>query len=844
MSVLRTSLGPALTLAFFVIAPHGGGRAEGPRDRREGRTARTDLYGDPLPPGALARLGTVRLRGQFNLTNLSFSPDSRLLASTNFFTGRTTLFLWERETGRMLHKLGGRRPDDDDAFSHYVFTPDSKGVISADSQGEQIVFWDVASGEERRRLKGPGAKVTALAISPDGRLLAYSNSTYVVRLWDLVAGQIRRTVASCRISPDLAFTPDGKRLAILDSATVRLVDLATGETRHRFTIRGSCMDELAPDGRTVATCNVRDGLLLWDVATGTKRRLAPRDPEGPCKMSFSPDGKTLLAADWKNGTVLFADVNGGPVRRLRVSGMIPERDMLLSPDGRTLAASANHWSELRLWDATTGKRLLDYPGHTSSPRLLIFSPDGTTLVSHRFDEGILRWDVRSGRLLSQARTPQEVPFPDWHDLLVFSPTADVAARTEGLGIDLYDTRTGRVIRRLRGHTKDLVSLAFSPEGRTLASGSLDGTLRLWDVATGETMRVIDTRRQAKKINWIHFTPDGQTLATGDGVLRIHLWRADTGAYLARMDGDAERWKDVAVDEQHWDCCFAPDGRTLFVSNLGNLYVWDVPGRREARPFEPEDPTLLVDSDSIAVTVSPDGRLLAWVGVSGGLCLWETASRKMVIYFTEGHSSIAFAPDGRTLATGCCENGSILVWDLKELFGGAGPRTALHADEPARLWRELADADAPRAYRTVGRLMSDEETALAVFTKFLTPAQAATPEELAALVKQLDSPVFAERQRATARLEELQGAAEPVLERLRRERVSLEMRRRAEAILEGLRPDAPVSLRQVRGVHVLEYLGTPAARRLLGRLAEGAPEARLTQEAKAALRCLSRRPPAP
>ncbi len=185
----------------------------------------------------------------------------------------------------------------------------------------------------------------------------------------------------------------------------------------------------------------------------------------------------------------------------------------------------------------------------------------------------------------------------------------------------------------------------------------------------------------------------------------------------------------------------------------------------------------------------------------------------------------------------------MVWDVFGLVRPARRKSAeLSAKELSALWTDLASPDAARGYQAIGRLAGSPQEALALLGKHLRPAVAAAPERLMRLVADLASGSFAVRQKAARALEELGDLAEPALRRLAESGPSLEARRRARQLLDRLAPGtSPESLRQGRVIEVLELLATAKARRLLQQLAAGVERARLTREAEAALRRMSRRP---
>ena len=273
---------------------------------------------------------------------------------------------------------------------------------------------------------------------------------------------------------EIAFSPDGARLAVAGSIGIWMYDAATGQeaallTGHTLWVRSV---SFSPDGRTLASGSWGE-IVLWDAATGAELRRLEGHTDSVWSVSFSPDGRTLASGSWDDTVRLWDAATGAELRRLagHTSGV---SSVSFSPDGRTLASGS--WDKtVRLWDAATGAELRRLEGHTWDVDSVSFSPDGRTLASGSRDNTVRLWDAL----------------------------------------------TGAALRRLAGHTSDVTSVSFSPDGRTLASGSRDNTVRLWDAATGAELRRLAGHTSGV---WsVSFSPDGRTLASGSGDGTALLW---------------------------------------------------------------------------------------------------------------------------------------------------------------------------------------------------------------------------------------------------------------------------------------------------------------------------------
>jgi dipeptidyl aminopeptidase/acylaminoacyl peptidase len=477
----------------------------------------------------------------------------------------------------------------------------------------------------------------------------------------------------------------------------------------------------------------------------------------------------------------------GAVAKLSASG--PVFALAFAPDGRTLASAAQERREVRLWDVKT-RRPLHTLAHVGSVRGLAWSPDGHTLACACGDGAVYLWD----------------------------------------------TAAGRERRRLRGHRGSVAAVAFAPDGKRLASGGADGTVRLWDVGTGEERHCVAGKADVVSVA---FAPEGKLLAVTDADgAGIRLLDPATGAPKRALKRPDRQRQLRAV--------FGPGG-LLASWGVGENYqrevlLWDVELDEKRQQLQ----VLGFDrfpSRPCQACFSADGRAVAVGGPDRATRLWEVATGQEVLRL-RGHGSdvgaVAFGPDGRHLATGG-EDGAVLLWDLPRCAapGGGG------GTEAARLWADLADEDAARAWRAGWLLAATPGPAVALARRHLRPVPPLPAGRIQRLVADLDHEQFAAREKAEAELKALGRRAEVDLRRTLASTKSAEVRRRARRLLLPLDGNAgalPQERLTCRAVAVLERAGTDEARRLVKELAAGCPTARQTREARAALARLERRPP--
>jgi hypothetical protein len=378
----------------------------------------------------------------------------------------------------------------------------------------------------------------------------------------------------------------------------------------------------------------------------------------------------------------------------------------------------------------------------------------------------------------------------------------------------------------------------------------DFRVRRWDLKTSKEQRAVQLRpdrfrepgteqierdRFAERTAWSSFTfsPDGRAV-----VLRAPMLLGQQVAVLDTGTGKQRYKLEAGGTRIH--TAFSADGKLIVIgAEDGVVHLAEASTGRERLRLRQRGPVT-------AVALSADSRLIAAAAGREGstVRLWEVATGQEVLQLAGQGAEVtylAFAPDGKSLATGCYDS-TALIWSLAP--GGRSPGrvvTELNAKGIERLWADLADGDGPRAYAAVWGLASAPGQAIPFLRQQLKPAAEIDRNRLRQLLGDLDKERFAVREAAMRELEGLGEDAAPALRQALAGKRSLEVRRRLEELLSRAKVLRPGErLRGVRAVEVLERIGTLEAKHLLKKLAEGAPEAQLTREAKASLQRLAKR----
>ncbi|MEQ1839613.1 MAG: AAA family ATPase, partial [Verrucomicrobiales bacterium] len=444
--------------------------------------------------------------------------------------------------------------------------------------------------------------VSSVAFSSDGTRLASGSEDAKVKLWDVATGEEDATLSGHTSGvTSVAFSPDGTRLASgSEDAKVKLWDVATGKEVTTISGHTSGVTSVAfsPDGTRLASGSEDAKVKLWDVATGKEVTTISGHTSGVTSVAFSPDGTLLVSGSGsRDRTVKLWDLaTGKDVTTLsgHTSGVT---SVAFSPDGTRLASGSED-KKVKLWDVATGNEIATLSGHMAYVNSVAFSPDGTRLASgagssvgysvfgYSEDNTVKLWDVATGKVVaSLSGHTRQV------SSVAFSPDGTrLASGSEDQTVKLWDVMTGKAVAPLSGHTEDVTSVAFCPDGTQLASGSRDRTVKLWDVATGK--EVVTLSGHMAWVNSVAFSPDGTRLASGSGDAKVKLWNVATGKESATLSGH-NHWVTTVV--------FSSDGiRLASGSHDQTAKVWDVATGKEVA-------TLSGHTHSVySVAFSPDG----------------------------------------------------------------------------------------------------------------------------------------------------------------------------------------------------------------------------------------------
>jgi WD40 repeat protein/transcriptional regulator with XRE-family HTH domain len=476
----------------------------------------------------------------------------------------------------------------------------------------------IVSSPIRMTLRDHGTKVYSAAFSPDGKQLATIGDDGTAIIWNPNTGEELLRLPGATKPSDLyteqriAYSPDGKLLAACDSNQLKIYDPTSGELR--MALSGHEKDVISVtfsrDGKYLATGSVDTTVRIWDASSGRLIRVLKGQSAEVGGLVFSPDGKLLLTSS-EDGTLI-------------------------------------------VWDVETGKLLRSFPDFTVYK--VSFSPDGTRLAVATFN-GLKVWKyaLNSAEPISLEESEAILTISDGGSG-IFSPDGKWLAAlslsaASGNAVKLWNANTGQELLTMVGHTAWVAGLAFSPDGKRLASTSLDGTVRIWSLTPGgETVAVLAP--PAGYGNRVDYNPNGQELATNGGDGTATIWNAETGEARLIVTGH---------DAEVMNMAFSPDGKRFATASLdATAIVWDsITGKK-----------LLTLSGHEAgvrdIAFSLDGSLIATGGFDKTARIWDATTGVELRKIT-GHEGIvpgvAFSPDGARLATASTD-GTARIWEVK------------------------------------------------------------------------------------------------------------------------------------------------------------------------------------
>ncbi len=503
-----------------------------------------------------------------------------------------------------------------------AFSPDGTLLAASDSAGN-IHLWRVADHQKVMTLKGHTNWVCAIAFSPNGKILASGSLGNVVKLWDVASGQCSKTLKGHdEWVIAVAFSPDGRLLATSGAdRRIKLWNPVTGACVQTIEAHDDwvCAIAFSPDSSFLVSGSDDATLKLWAIQTATCLQTLIGHTSHVRTVGFSPDG-THLASGSSDCTVKIWEISSGKCLSTLTGHTRSVRSLAYLPTvqgdrSRFELVTASEDGSLRRWHEQTGQCLDALHGHTGHVRSVAIHPSGKWIASGSADQTVKFWNPHTGDCLRTLRG-----YTNFVLAVACAPNSGdqesvqlIASGHSDRTVRLWNLHTGECLQTLKGHTNEVWGVAFSPDGRWLASSSTDQTIRLWDSKTGNCLNLLKGHT-----DWIHaiaFSPNGKWLASGSSDQTIRLWDVNTGRCLKTIHGH---------DSHVWSVAFSPSQCN--------------------------------DEECILASSSDDQTIKLWNTITGE-CIQNLKGH------TRRVQTIAFSPDGIWLASSSGDR-TIAIWDLK------------------------------------------------------------------------------------------------------------------------------------------------------------------------------------
>lgn len=488
------------------------------------------------------------------VNSVAYSPDGKYIASGS---DDNTVRLWEIATGIVLQRLEGHN----DSVRSIVYSPNGKRLASC-SFDETVRIWEVATGKTIQLLEGHNDSVNSVAYSPNGKYIASGSFDKTVRMWEVTTGKaIQQFEEHSNWILSVAYSSDGKHLASGSSdGTMRMWEIATGKTVHLIKVHSYWVLSVtySPDGKHLISGHSDGTVQMWEVATGKSVHLLEENNNLVSLLACGPY-RTRLASSFFEKIVLWKVVNRQllqrAVKKVQQSiQQILDLSLAYSSEPEKHLVSDNTVQARDVAPSKTVQRVEEY---SNLVNLLAYSPDRKYLVLG-FSHGIVQI-----REVVTNKTVQQFEGQD----SIYSVAYSLDGKRLALGFDgtvqLWEVSTGKVVQQFEGHNGPVLSVAFSPKGKHLASGSSDNTVLLWEIATGKTIQQLEGHNDS--VLSVVYSPDGNYLASGSSDNTVRLWEIATGKTIQRFEGQNGPVCSVA---------YSPDGKYLVSgSEDGSIIRW-------------------------------------------------------------------------------------------------------------------------------------------------------------------------------------------------------------------------------------------------------------------------------
>ncbi len=584
------------------------------------------------------------------VTSVCYSPDDKYIASGS---NDKTIKLWDVATGKELKTF----IEEQEVVTSIKFTPDGKHILSA-TTGSGVKVWDIISGNYKKILDDGFSHF--VDISKNGRYIIYEKPypNRSIELYDISAGKVISSLVGHDTFVNCAkFSPNGRYIVSGSSdKTIKLWDVKSGTELKSFRGHNDIVSSVnfSPDSKYIVSGggNNDKTVRVWNISNGTEVLKLEGHSSAIQSVCFSPDGRYVVGGGFDE--IKFWDIQ----TRKEVKSYSKKKFNQLysfsySHSGKYLVCGYND-KTIGIWDITTDKEIASLPSAKMEMNQVAFLPDGKSTINICDDLSLKLWNLEEVLGVRTLLNSKGSGTENYYQILGFSNDYKHAIYNHQNKIFLYDLTTKERIKTFIGHEETVHVATFSPDGRYIASGSYDRTVKLWDVESGSELKTF--KGHSDVVTSVNFSSDGRYIISGGGCedKTVRVWEVSSGSEKMTLAGHTNSVQSV---------CFSPDGRYIVSGSAdGSIKVWSASTGSELKNLSGEKKSMIS-----SVCFSSNGKYL----VSGhfyqeyAIKLWDFESGQLIRIF-EGHTggvkSVQFSPDGKYIVSASAD-GSIKLWDI-------------------------------------------------------------------------------------------------------------------------------------------------------------------------------------
>lgn len=554
-----------------------------------------------------------------------------------------------------------------------AFSPEGARIVTASSD-RTVKLWDATSGEEIRTFIGHKDVVTSAGFSPDGLHILTASWDGTAKLWDAATGDEIRMFADYGSGfMSATFSPDGNRILTSSrDGAARLWDTKTGNVIMAFLGAMSRSGAFSPDGTRIVTASYDGTASLWDLAKRERIGYLVRNGLPLSSAAFSPDGTRIVTASYDGTATIWDAATFNEIRTIA-----NHRGLLISaafsPDGSHIVTAS--WDgTAKIWNAETGDKIRTLAGHTGAVSSAIYSPDGARIATASLDRSTKIWNALAGVAAQTFTVSSEGATWSYGAYFTTRGKARIFTASDDREILFWDLESITPILTLAGlHLGELQSIGFSPDETLIVTGSADGTAKIWNAETGETIRTL--AGHAGAVSSTAFSPDGGRIVTASSDGTAKLWNTETGDEIRTFAGHEGYVHSAA---------FSPDGAHIVTASWDETArLWDANTGEEIMQFSGHEHQVF------SASFSPTGKQIVTASDDGTAKLWETETGNNILTFIGHESGVLFAsfsPQHGTRILTTSRDGTAKLWDAmigEELqsFGGQNHEVRMASFSP-------------------------------------------------------------------------------------------------------------------------------------------------------------------